>query len=110
MAKDDYFVIVYRILTYLYECFKQGEAPDISLFGPDALGINNGYWGNIMESLLSEGYIKGIAVLPRMGGGFGIKLLELRITQKGIEFLQDNSKMAKARNFLKTFKETIPGI
>lgn len=110
MAKDDYFVITYRILTYLYECFKQGEAPDTSLFGPDALGISNGYWGNIMESLLSEGYIRGIAVMPRMGGGFGIRLLELRITQKGIEFLQDNSKMAKAKNFLKTFKETIPGI
>lgn len=110
MAKDDYFVIVYRILTYLYECFKQGESPGISLFGSDALGINNGYWGNIMESLSSEGYIKGIVVLPRMGGGFGIKLLELRITQKGIEFLQENSIMAKARNALKSFKETIPGL
>ncbi len=22
MVKDDYFVITYRILTYLYECFK----------------------------------------------------------------------------------------
>ena len=109
MAKDDYFVIVYRILTYLYACFKQGERPDVALFGPDALGINNGYWGNVMESLLSEGYIKGITVLPPMGEGFGIKILDLRITQKGIEFLQDNSQMAKVKDFLKTFKETIPG-
>lgn len=110
MAKDDYFVIVYQILTYLYECFKQGERPDISLFGPDALGINNGYWSNIMDSLLSEGYIKGIAVIPHMGGSFGIKILELRITQKGIEFLQDNSKMSKAKDFLKTVKEIVPGL
>ncbi len=110
MAKDDYFVMVYRILTYLYECFKQGERPDTCVFGPDALGINSGYWGNIMESLLSEGYIKGICVVPHMGGGFGIKILELRITQKGIEFLQDNSKMAKVKEFLKTFKETVPGL
>lgn len=28
MAKNDYFVIAYRILTYLYECFKSGEKPD----------------------------------------------------------------------------------
>ena len=110
MAKDDYFVMVYRILTYLYECFKQGERPDTCVFGPDALGINSGYWGNIMESLLSEGYIKGICVVPHMGGGFGIKILELRITQKGIEFLQDNSKMAKVKEFLKPFKETVPGL
>ncbi|MCI8510814.1 MAG: hypothetical protein HFE83_02310 [Lachnospiraceae bacterium] len=110
MAKDDYFVIVYRILSYLYECFKQGEKPDTDLFGSDALRINNGYWVNVMESLLAEGYIKGIAVLPYMAGRVGIKILDLKITQKGIEFLQDNSKMAKAKEFLKTVKETIPGL
>lgn len=110
MAKDDYFVITYRILVYLYECFKRGDTPDLDLFGPEALRINNGYWGNVMESLFSEGYIKGITVLPRMGGGFGIKILDLRITQKGIEFLEDNSKMAKAKDFLKTLKESIPGL
>lgn len=110
MAKNDYFVIVYRILTYLYECFKRGEEPDINMFGPDAIKINNGYWGNIMESLYSEGYIKGISILPRMGGGYGIRLLDLRITQKGIEFLEDNAKMAKAHEFLKGIKESIPGL
>ncbi|MFW5630377.1 hypothetical protein [Acetivibrio ethanolgignens] len=51
MAKDDYFVIVYRILNYLYECFKAGERPDMEMFGPVALRINNGYWVNVMESL-----------------------------------------------------------
>ena len=33
MAKNDYFVVAYRILTYLYECFKAGEKPDIDFFG-----------------------------------------------------------------------------
>ncbi len=28
MAKDDYFVLAYRILKYLYECFKAGERAD----------------------------------------------------------------------------------
>lgn len=107
MAKDDYFVITYRILAYLYECFKQGKMPNPGMYEPDALGINNGYWKNAMESLLSEGYITGI-FLPNMGGGFGITFLELRITQKGIEFLH-NSQMIKVRDFLKTFKETVPG-
>ena len=27
MAKDDYFVLAYRILSYLYACFKAGERP-----------------------------------------------------------------------------------
>ena len=28
-TKDDYFVIVYKILTYLYACLKVSEEPDI---------------------------------------------------------------------------------
>lgn len=30
MAKDDYFVIVYQVLKYLYECLKKGEQPESS--------------------------------------------------------------------------------
>ena len=55
MAKNDYFVVVYRILTYLYSCFMTGEPPDMAMFGPDALGINSGYWTNVMESISNEG-------------------------------------------------------
>lgn len=110
MAKDDYFVIVYRILTYLYECFMTGEAPETDCFGPDALHINNGYWTNVMESIFNEGYIAGITVVPRISGAPGIKLLDLKITQKGIEYLEDNSKMAKARELLKAVKEMVPGL
>lgn len=110
MEKNDYFVIAYRILTYLYECFQMGEQPDLDLFGSDALGIHNGYWNNVMESLFHEGYITGIVIVPCLGGVPGIKLGALKITQKGIEYLQDNSKMAKAKEFLKAMKETIPGL
>lgn len=110
MAKDDYFVLVYRILTYLYACFKTGERPDTELFGPDALGIGNGYWTNIMESLWSEGYLAGVSFLPMAGGIQGVKLLNLKITQKGIEYLQENSMMGKVKAFLKEAKEIIPGI
>ncbi len=110
MAKNDYFVIVYQILTYLYECFMGGEKPDIDMFGPDALGINNGYWANVMESICNEGYVTGITTVPRLGGAPGIKLINLKITQKGIEYLQENSKMRKAADFLKSAKEIIPGL
>ena len=29
MAKDDFHVIAYRILDYLYECMKKGESPEV---------------------------------------------------------------------------------
>lgn len=110
VAKNDYFVIVYRLLTYLYSCFKAGETPDISLFGPDALGINNGYWSNVMESIFNEGYVTGVAFVHMVGGPPGIKLGDLKITQKGIEYLQENSKMRKAAEFVKTIVDFVPGV
>lgn len=109
MAKNDYFVVVYRILTYLYQCFMAGEKPDAELFGPEALGINNGYWANVMESICNEGYIAGIAMASRLGAAPGVKLLNLKITQNGIEYLQENSTMRKAAEFLKSVKEIVPG-
>lgn len=32
MAKDDYHVIVFRFLSYLYECLKKGEKVDSKAF------------------------------------------------------------------------------
>lgn len=110
MAKSDYFVVVYRILTYLKDCFMSGDNPDIDMIGPDAMKISNGYWTNIIESIYNEGYIRGVYIVPRAGGAPGIKLSNVKITQKGIEFLQDNSTMAKVAEFLKSVKETIPGL
>lgn len=63
-----------------------------------------------MESLSNEGYVTGVTIVPRMGAAPGIKLVNLKITQRGIEYLEDNSKMAKAKELLKTIKETIPGL
>lgn len=108
MAKDDYFVLAYRILKYLYGCFKAGEAPEMEDFGPSALGINSGYWVNLMESLSSEGYIKGITFPSAIGSPKSPKIHGLKITEKGIFFLQENSAMQKAADLLRTVKETVP--
>ena len=109
MAKDDYFVIAYRILSYLYACFKAGERAEKELLGPDALGINNGYWVNVIESLFNEGYISGDIFAPSVGDIKGIAVKNMKITQKGIEFLQENGTMKKAAEFLKTIKDIVPG-
>ena len=62
-----------------------------------------------MESLYKEGCITGINII-KSAGIQGIKAMDLKITQKGIEYLQENSVMAKAKDFLKTAKEIIPGV
>lgn len=110
MAKDDYFVVAYRILRYLHECFKTGERAGLDMFGPDALGINNGYWVNMLESLTNEGYITGVEFPTAIGSIRSAKICDARITQKGIEFLEDNTKIKKAAQFLKSLKEAVPGL
>ena len=50
MAKDDYYVIVYQILTYLYQCLKSGKevAPNTQKEAVD--GLLHGYTGT-MEAI-----------------------------------------------------------
>lgn len=61
MAKDDYHVIVYQILSYLYDCLKKGMDPDPKQIScrSEFFSINERYWSYIMVSLLDYGFIEG---------------------------------------------------
>lgn len=99
MTNNDYFVIVYRLLSYFYECLKNGETPNIDEFSPEALRVNKTYWANIMDDLISDGYVRNIiSSNPRM-----------RISSKGIEYLQTDSMMKKTKEVLCEIKEIVPG-
>ena len=110
MAKDDYFPIAYRILAYLYACMKAGQTPEPEYLTYEALGINESYWAAIMTELHNNGYIRGSGFAPLLGGRLPVRIDSLQITQQGIEFMQENSAMNKAKAFLKELKEIIPGI
>lgn len=112
MAKDDYFVIAYRIMAYLYACLKAGEQPNFNIIRADALDISKNYWEYIIRHLYEDGYVEGISLIHTVGrSAAGIKLnADFMITPKGIDFLLSNSAMSRAKDFLKTLKETIPGL
>lgn len=114
MAKDDYFVFVYKILAYLYECLKGKKRLDFEYLQPltKDFPIEESYFNYIMENICQSGYIEGIIVVPILGQSCGnIKYTQaLRITPKGIEYLLDNSMMSKAKEALRILKETIPGL
>lgn len=59
MAKDDYFKLVYAILTELYESKKSGTKVPPDAIHPERFGIPVSYWLDIMEpgqvSLHAEG-------------------------------------------------------
>ena len=111
MAKDDYHVIVYQILAYLYTQLKSGKDVDPELLKPESqyLNINERYWTFIMENLLEDGLIDGITTTKVWGGQILIQNLgEARITPRGIEYLTDNSFLSKAKEFLKDIKAIVP--
>ncbi|MBQ7314927.1 MAG: hypothetical protein IJW83_02870 [Clostridia bacterium] len=112
MAKDDFFKIVYALLTELYACKKEGCKVNPQDISPERFGINEGYLLDILAELLNEGYIKGILMRKTKGtGSYCVGGLEdIDITMKGIEYLQDNSMMNKVRNILQELKNLIPGI
>lgn len=83
------------------------DEPDLSLISAEALGISQNRWESIMVMLQEEGYIEGLHYIKSMGMK-GLKLINLRITLKGLEYLEENSFMKKAANLAKGIADIIP--
>lgn len=108
MAKDDYFVIIYQVLKYLYDCLKKGEKTETVYLTASYYSIPQNYWGFILLSLIEEEYIKGISINRTKDGIVFGDLQNAHITPKGIEYLFENSLMEKAKKTLKDIKDMIP--
>ncbi len=113
MAKNDYPVIVYQILSYLYKCLKSGDDVQGILLNYDSPmfdKINKRYWEYIMHNLVKYNLIEGIIEVNVDGKPIPyITCLEnCMITPKGIEYLTDNSFLSKAKEFLKDVREIVP--
>lgn len=110
MAKDDFFVIVYQVLKYLYERLKNGERPETGYLRSSMYSIPESYWQYIFSCLINEEYIAGVTATPVKGGiAFG-DLQDAIITLKGVEYLQENSMMKKVCAALKGIKDIAPGL
>lgn len=113
MAKDDYYVIVYKILAYLYVQLKNGEAVDENLILHDGklFQINHRYWVYILENMTEQGFINGISFTRPWGAETLVDNLACcQITPVGIDYLCNNGLVEKAKNFLKDIKDITPFI
>lgn len=113
MAKDDYYVIVYKLLAYLYVCLKNGESVDERLIDSKGklLDINESYWLYIIRHLYDDGYVEGISITRAYGKMYIVdNLQDIMITPKGIDYLCNNSLFEKAKSFLKDIKDITPFI
>ena len=102
----DNFAIIYKILKKLEKAMDLDEfsLDDISA---EVLKISENRWSAIIEMLYSSGYIDGISVQRAADGDILICESNLRITLKGLEYLNENSFMKKAANIAKGIVETI---
>ena len=112
MAKDDYEVIVYQILAYLYQCLKKDMDIDKQYLDPqgEMLNINTKYWQFIIYNLVKDELIEGVVLNKVWGEKYPLieELENMNITPKGIQFLTDNSFIQKAKEMLKDTKSIIP--
>jgi len=112
MAKDDYFVIVYKILDYLYDCLKKGKEPEAAALRHDGklFRIHPQYWLYIIEHMQNGGYIEGLRIMKAWGQDTIVEDFELcGITPEGIAYLVDNTMLQRVKKALKEQKEIIPG-
>lgn len=113
MAKDDFDVIVFKILSYLYNCLKNGARVDVcNLREILKVDIPDSYWDYIIRELYYSGYVEGVILFKYISTlDEGVKIQDnFKIKPEGIYFLQENSRMAKAKKFLRDAKEWLPWI
>lgn len=90
----DNFKAVYKILTALEKAMDLPEF-DIEQINHDALGISPERWARYIEMMADVGYVKGVEIHRNVLGETIVKYKDMRITLKGLEYLQENSIMAK---------------
>lgn len=110
MPRDDYFRLVFKVLTELYTALKAGESVDVTHISAKALKIPYGYWAEITANLIVDGYTKGYTIREYLTGSKIEGIEGIKITPKGIEYLKENNMMRKVLTYLKEIGEIVPSL
>lgn len=102
------FKAVFKILRLL-DKYKGDEKFSVELISASALGLKFEEWEQLMIAMQEEGYIKGLVVGQSLTDKFPHIAEPIRpaITFKGMEYLEENSMMAKAREALRMVGEVL---
>lgn len=106
MAKDDYYVIVAKILVYLYKKLK-GYKVDKDYITPMTkdFPIEGDYLNEVIAMMCENGYVKGTIIRAWGGDVIMVATDNLKITEKGIDYLRENSTMKKIVETLEEAKK-----
>lgn len=104
----DNFKIIYKILKSLEQALDYDEFDEESI-SPELLKVTEQRYNAIMAMLAKEGYIEGVSVKRMLGDCYPqIAVRNIRITLKGLEYLNENSLMKKAASLAKGVVELLP--
>lgn len=104
----DNFVVIYKILKAL-EASMDFEEFDEQLISPERLGITKERRDKLLIQMQKEGYISGIGIVQYVNlASPSIDISNsVSITIKGLEYLTENSLMAKAAKLAKGVAEVL---
>ena len=114
MAKDDYDVLVFKILLYYYGVLKREIAyTDVSFKAAIKYkDISEEYLSDVIYMMQEDGYISGMTFVNTWGnnrlaiGDFSY----ISISSKGIDYIQNNNKMKKVKDHLLEYPELITSL
>ncbi len=105
VAKDDYDVVVYRVLLYLYACMKRKIIFDDNTFHASVRKNveSDEYFCSVLRMMQTEGLICGVVTTKAWGGTYILcsNLCDMEITAAGIHYLKENGRMQKIWSILK---------
>lgn len=100
MAKDDYEVVAYRILVYLYAIMKRKIVFNEQVFQKMVLkdAVGEEYLASILHMMLEEGLITGVTLTKAWGNNYLIssELSDAEITAAGIHHLKKNPEIRES--------------
>jgi DNA-binding Lrp family transcriptional regulator len=113
VAKYDYEVVTFKILSHLYVQMRNGEPIDENVIDAYHLKINEPYRIQVLQTLKDDGLITGLEVITDYsndGNPYIENMADVRLTKNDIDYIRENKKMIKVFNMLKQTKEWVPGI
>lgn len=110
MAKDDYDFLVFKILTYLYACFRRRCHFETTTFLKRIISpeVSEDYLVDVLRFMTREEPIEGLSFVKMWGNDYALAndYSEVSITPQGIRYLLNNDKMQQLK---KAVQDGAPG-
>lgn len=112
MAKDDYDVLVFKILTYYYACLKRKVLFNQEVFDHAIIksgDISDEYLADVLRMMQEEGLLQGLTFTKAWGEDYILAsdLRDAKITPAGVHYLKENSTMQKIMKALVDAADTM---